>query len=159
CFRKAIKIAPEHALAWCNLAHVLRQQEKYKEALPAMRRGHELGSRQSGWSHPSAYWVLETQQWIALDEKLAAWQRGKGSGGSPREQLALAEFCQTNKHRYAAAARFYAGAFAVQPKLAEHFPANARYNAACAAARAANGEGKDAADLDQPERRRWRTRA
>jgi tetratricopeptide (TPR) repeat protein len=159
CFRKAIKIAPEHALAWCNLAHVLRQQEKYKEALPAMRRGHELGSRQSGWSYPSAYWVRETQQWIALDEKLAAWQRGKGSAGSAREQLALAEFCQTNKHRYAAAARFYAGAFAAQPKLAEQFPANARYNAACAAARAANGEGKDAADLDQPERRRWRTQA
>src|SRR5262249_46293590 len=68
-------------------------------------------------------------------------------------------FCQTNKHRYAAAARFYAGAFAAQPKLAKQFPANARYNAACAAARAANGEGKDAADLDQPERRRWRTPA
>jgi len=159
CFQTAIKINPNHAMAWCNLAHALRQQERYKEALPAMRRGHELGSHESGWSYPSAFWVLETQQWIALDEKLAALGRGKGSPGSAREQLALAEFCAANKKRYAAAARFYAGAFAADPKLADQLSVPRRYKAACAAVRAANGEGKDAADLDQLQRRRLRSQA
>jgi serine/threonine protein kinase/Tfp pilus assembly protein PilF len=159
CFQKAIKIDPNHAMAWCNLGHALRQQEKFKEALPAMRRGHELGSRQRGWSFASAYWVLETQRWIALDEKLAALARGEGLPGTAGEQLALAEFCVAQKKRYAAAARFYAGAFAAEPKLAGHLPAARRYKAACAAARAANGEGKDAVDLDQSQRRHLRSQA
>ena len=158
-FQKAIQIDPNHALAWCNLAHVLRQQGKFKQALPAMRRGHELGSRQSGWSYPSGDWVLETERWIALDEKLAALTRGEAVPGSAGEQLALAEFCTMVKKRYATAARFYAGAFAAEPKLAEQLSAAYRYNAACAAARAASGEGKDAAGLDEPQRRRWRTQA
>ena len=158
-FQKAIQIDPNHALAWCNLAHVLRQQGKFKQALPAMRRGHELGSRQSGWSYPSGFWVLETERWIALDEKLAALTRGEAVAGSAGEQLALAEFCAAQKGRYATAARFYAGAFAAEPKLAEQLSAAYRYNAACAAARAASGEGKDAAGLDEPQRRRWRTQA
>ena len=158
-FQKAIQIDPNNAWAWCNLAHVLRQQGKFKQALPAMRRGHELGSRQSGWSYPSGAWVLETDRWIALDEKLAALTRGEAVPGSAGEQLALAEFCTTVKKRYATAARFYAGAFAAEPILAEHLPAANRYKAACAAARAASGAGKDAAGLDEPQRRRWRTQA
>jgi serine/threonine protein kinase/tetratricopeptide (TPR) repeat protein len=158
-FQKAIHIDPNHAMAWCNLAHVLRQQEKFKQALPAMRRGHELGSRQSGWSYPSGFWVLETERWIALDEKLAALTRGEAVAGSAGEQLALAEFCAVQKKRYATAARYYAGAFAAEPKLAEQLSTAHRYDAACAAAQAASGEGKDAAGLDEPQRRRWRTQA
>jgi tetratricopeptide (TPR) repeat protein len=158
-YQKAIQIDPNHAMAWCNLAHVLREQEKFKEALPAMRRGHELGSRQSGWSYPSGYWVLETERWIALDEQLAAVTRGEAVPGSAREQVALAEFCAVVKKRYATAARYYAAAFAAEPKLAEQLSAAHRYNAACSATRAANGEGKDAAGLEEPQRRRWRRQA
>jgi hypothetical protein len=124
-----------------------------------MRRGHELGSRQRGWSYPSGLWVLETKRWIALDDKLAAWTRGEAIAKSASEQLALAEFCAAQKKHYATAARFYAGAFAAESKLAERSSAAYRYNAACAAARAAGGEGKDATGLDASQRRRWRTQA
>jgi Tfp pilus assembly protein PilF len=158
CFQSAIKIDPNHAMAWCNLGHALREVDKYEEALSAFRRGNELGLQQRGWSYPSLFWVLETKQWIALDKKLAAFERGEGPPGA-REQFAIAEFCGTTKRRYAAAARFYAGAFAADPKLADDLSAARRYNAACAAARAANGEGKDAADLDQPQRQRCRSQA
>lgn len=158
-FQKAIQVDPNHALAWCNLAHALRQQGKYKEALPAMRRGHELGSRQSGWSYPTVFWIMETERWIALDEKLAALTRGEAVARSAGEQLALAEFCAAQKRHYAMAARLYASAFAAEPILAERLSAAHRYNAACAAAQAAGGQGKDAAGLDEPQRRRWRTQA
>jgi serine/threonine protein kinase/tetratricopeptide (TPR) repeat protein len=158
CFQSAIKIDPNHAMAWCNLGHALRELDRYEEALPAFRRGHELGSQQRGWSYSSAFWVLETQQWIALDKKLAAFERGEGPPGA-REQLAVAEFCLMTKKRYAAAARFYSAAFASDPKLADDLSAARRYNAACAAIRAANGEGRDAADLDRSQRHRCRSQA
>jgi tetratricopeptide (TPR) repeat protein len=159
CFQKTLKLDPNHAMAWCNLGHVLREQQKFNEALPAMRRGHELGSRQSGWSYPSLYWVVETERWIALDEKLAALTRDEAMPGSANEWLALAKFCAAQKKRYATAARCYASAFSAEPKFAEQLAAAHRYNAACAAARAANGEGQDAANLDEPQRRHLRTQA
>lgn len=159
CFQKAVHIHPNHAMAWCNLAHVLRQLGKFKEALPAMRRGHELGSRQSGWSYPTGFWVLETERWIALDEKLTALTRDGTVPASGGDRLALAEFCAEVKKRYATAARFYAAAFAAEPKLAEQLSTAYRYKAACAAARAASGEGKETAGLEESQRRRWRTQA
>jgi serine/threonine protein kinase/Tfp pilus assembly protein PilF len=159
CFHKAIKINPDHAMAWCNLGHALRQQGKFQEALPVFQRGHKLGLREKDWSYPTALWVLETQLWIARDKKLAAVLRGDESPADAREQLALAEFCVTHKKRYAAAARFYAAAFAAEPKLADAFLINRRYNAACAAARAAAGHDKDAGDLPEAERQHWRKQA
>jgi serine/threonine-protein kinase len=45
------------------------------------------------------------------------------------------------------------------PKFAEDVPASTRYNAACAAALAGCGRGKDAADLDDAKRARLRRQA
>ena len=156
CLQRAIKINPDHAMAWCNLGHALRQQGKFEEALTALQRGHKLGLREKGWTYPTLLWVLQTQQWIAQDKKLAAVLRGDEPPGDAHAQVALAEFCATHKKRYAAAARFYVAAFAAEPKLADAFMTSRRYNAACAAARAAAGQGKDAADLTEAERQRWR---
>ena len=159
CFHKAIKINPDHAMAWCNLGHALRQQGKFEEALPAFQRGHKLGLREKDWTYPTFIWVLETQHWIAQDKKLSAVLRGEEPPGDAHAQLALAEFCVTLKKRYAAAARFYAAAFTAEPKLADAFMTSRRYNAACAAVRAAAGQGKDARDLSEAERQRWRKQA
>jgi serine/threonine-protein kinase len=63
------------------------------------------------------------------------------------------------KKLYAGAARFYGGALRAAPKLAEDVPGSTRYNAACAAALAGCGLGKDAADSDDAQRARWRRQA
>jgi hypothetical protein len=47
----------------------------------------------------------------------------------------------------------------VEPKLAEDVAAGTRYAAACVAALAGCGQGKDAADLNDAERARWRLQA
>jgi hypothetical protein len=52
-----------------------------------------------------------------------------------------------------------ADAFAAEPTLADDLNAKHRYNAACSAALAAAGQGKDAAKLDAKERARWRRKA
>jgi hypothetical protein len=79
--------------------------------------------------------------------------------GSAHERLALAQFCAAQKKRYATAARCYAGAFSAEPKFAEQLVPALRYNAACAAARAAAGQSEDAANLDDKERTRLRRHA
>src|SRR4029077_17552482 len=56
-------------------------------------------------------------------------------------------------------ARFSRDAFAAGPKTAEMVPAGLRYNAACVAALAGCGHGKDVDQLDDRERARWRRQA
>ena len=75
------------------------------------------------------------------------------------ERLTLAQMCQRHKSLYGAASRFYAEAFAEQPKLADDLDAQHRYNAACAAALAGCGQGKDAEQSDAKERARLRHQA
>ena len=75
------------------------------------------------------------------------------------EQLALANLCQRYKQYYASAARLYRDAFASDPRAADDLEAGHRYNAACAAALAAAGQGEDAARLDDNERTRLRKQA
>jgi hypothetical protein len=60
--------------------------------------------------------------------------------------------------RYGAAARLYTDTFKAQPKLADDLQKGHRYNAACSAAQAAEGQGADAA-LDAKERTRLRQQA
>jgi serine/threonine-protein kinase len=84
---------------------------------------------------------------------------GKVQPADTAERLALAQFCQEHKQRYAAAARFYAETFAAEPKLSGDQPSRLRYNAACVAALAGCGEGEDAKSLGDKEQARLRRQA
>jgi hypothetical protein len=90
-------------------------------------------------------------------EKLPRILKGEAQPADAAERLALAHLCQLHKQLFAAAARFYAEAFAHQPTLAED--AGHRYNAACAAALAGCGQGKDAVSLGEKERALLRRQA
>src|SRR5262249_57056862 len=61
--------------------------------------------------------------------------------------------------RYAAAARWYAEAFAADPRLLAGPAGHHLYDAACATARAGCGQGRDAADLDEKTRAGLRRQA
>jgi serine/threonine-protein kinase len=63
------------------------------------------------------------------------------------------------QQRYAAAACFYAEAFTADSHLLTGRPSGHRYNAACAAALAGCGRGRDAADLDEKSRAAFRRQA
>jgi tetratricopeptide (TPR) repeat protein/serine/threonine protein kinase len=154
-YREAIHLDPNLAEAHCNLGHVLRQQGQFAEALAELTRGHELGSKRPDWRYPSAQWVREAEQFVALDAKLQRVLKGEAQPADSAEQLALAKLCQEHKKLNAAAARFYEEAFAAEPKLV----APNRYNAACVAALAGCGQGKDADHSDAKERTRLRRQA
>jgi Flp pilus assembly protein TadD len=158
-YRKAIALQPNYAEAHCNLGDVLQRQGRFADALSARKRGHELGSARPGWPYPSAKWVREARRLVALDARLPQFLSGQAQPAGAGESMALAQMCQMHKKQYAAAARFFAGAFAAQPTLADDLGAGHRYNAACAAALAGCGAGKDAADLAEKERARLRRQA
>src|SRR5262249_54822800 len=74
------------------------------------------------------------------------------------ERLALCEMCYETK-RFAAAARFWTEAMSAEPKRFDRRDSPYRYNAACAAALAAAGQGTDTPRPDDAERAKLRSQA
>jgi serine/threonine protein kinase/tetratricopeptide (TPR) repeat protein len=160
--QEAVSLMPDYAQAHCNLGHALRGAGRYPEALVELKRGHELGSAQPGWRFPSAQWVKECERLLEKadaqqdpatqgSDQLARILRGELQPVDAGERAEFARLCQAHGYN-ATAARLSAAGF-------DDLGAPARYLAACAAALAGTGQGKDAAKLDAKERARWRGQA
>jgi eukaryotic-like serine/threonine-protein kinase len=159
-YRDTIRLKKDYAEAHCNLGGALEEKGEFAEALRYRRRGHELGSEDPRWPYPSAQWMRNCERLVELDSKLSAILSRQKQPADNAERLALARLCQMPfKQLNLAAQRFYSEAFADEPKLADDLNAEHRYNAACAAALACYGQGKDADKLDDKERARLRQQA
>jgi hypothetical protein len=100
--------------------------------------------------------LRQAEQLAPLEERLSALLQGKERPKDAAEGLLLAQFC-LQSHRQGSAARFFGEAFAAQPALAADPRTGRRYDAACAAALAGCGHGKDnppVADLERARLRR-----
>jgi tetratricopeptide (TPR) repeat protein len=160
CFRSALALRPDFAEAHCNLGLVLQQQGQFAAALRALRRGHQLGSRRPRWPSPSASWVRHCERLVDLEARLPALLAGKLRPKDAAERLDVALLCShPSKGLPATAVRFYEEAFTDQPARADDLGAGHRYNAACAAALAAAGKGKDSGKLTATQRARLRQQA
>jgi serine/threonine-protein kinase len=157
-YREALRVAPNFAQAHCNLGRVLQRQGKFREALEALRRGHALGSKQRNWRYPSDQWVRQAERCVELEDRLPAILRGERKPEDPEETRSLAEMCY-GKQLFGASARLWRDALHTRPALAEDWNAGNRYNAACAAALAGCGKGRDDPPLVDTERTRWRVQA
>ncbi len=123
-----------------------------------VRKGHELGSRRPDWRYPSAEWVAQAERKLALSNRFPAWLRGEDKPGDNAERLTFAQMCYDTK-RFANAIRLWAEALAADSKLGDDRQAGHRYNAACAAALAAAGAGKDEAQPDEMGKGKLRVQA
>ncbi len=158
--QKALALKPDFAEAQCNVGLALVRLGRFAEARDALRRGHELGSKQPNWRFPSALWVRNAEALLELERRLPAILEGKDKPANNGERLSLAILCgQMGKHLYAASARFYREAFAADARLGDDPRALHRYNAACAAALAGCGRGEDAKGLDAAQRAALRKQA
>src|SRR5207247_1182590 len=137
-YRKAIDLKSDYAVAHYNLGTTLLAQKKLGEAVTAFRNIDNLLLYEPALSN-----LHRAERWLALDKQLPDFLAGKAKPRYAQEQIDLTLVCLSYKERYRAAVRFYAGAFAAEPKLAD-YPNGNRYNAARAAALAAAGQGKDA---------------
>jgi eukaryotic-like serine/threonine-protein kinase len=140
------------------LGQALLKQGRFAKAKTSTQRALELLPDK----HPQRPLVLsqlqQCNQLLALEAKLADVLAGKAMAAGNRERFGLLEVCRLQS-RQAAAARLYADAFNADAKLADDLSAFHRYNAACAAALAAAGQGNDADKLDDKERSQLRKQA
>jgi len=157
-YRTAIRLKPDYAEAHCNVGQILQQQGDFAGALEMYRKGHELGSRRPDWSYPSAQWVAEAERKLALAKRLPAMLRGEDKPRDNAERLTFAQMAYDRKH-VAVAARLWAEALASEPKLGDDRQTMPRYNAACAAALAAAGQGKDELPPDDAAKAKLRQQA
>jgi eukaryotic-like serine/threonine-protein kinase len=157
-FREVIRLKPDFAEAHCNLGHALRQLHDYPGALAELRKGHELGSKRPDWRSPSAQWVAVAERLVELDKRLPAVLKGDDRPKDNSDSLAFAQMCY-DRGWHAAAARLWGDALKNDPKLGEDRQAQIRYNAACSAALAGCGTGKDEKKPDEEERKKLRMQA
>jgi tetratricopeptide (TPR) repeat protein len=122
CYEKAIALKYDYAEAYCNLAGVLREKGRFKEALDAMRHGHDLGTRRGQWRYPTAKLIPEYEKLVELEAKLPDFFAGVSHPASVGECLMLARMCLQYKQLPAAAARWYEEAFSLDARLADPGP-------------------------------------
>jgi serine/threonine-protein kinase len=152
--RRAVLLDPKSAEAHFHLGETLREEGLLQESLEHLRQGHRLAMRRPGWRYPSGQWVQQAQRLAELDRQLPAFLRGDRKPQGAGESLELARVCYY-KRRFAACAGFYRTAFAEDPKREPP----SRYSAACAAALAGCGQGKDAAQSTEDQKRELRRQA
>jgi tetratricopeptide (TPR) repeat protein len=157
-YREAIRLQPELAEAHCNLGHFLQRGGRLQEALSESRKGHALGSKRRGWPYPSAEWIRQVEEMVALEARLPTVLRGEDRPKDADEGASLAHVAYLTK-RYRDSAWLYADALRAGPALAEDRKSGHRYDAACAAALAGAGRGESRPPPDEAERARWRRQA
>jgi tetratricopeptide (TPR) repeat protein len=158
CYRQALGSDPRLANAHRNLARALYGKGRAAEAVACTLRALELMPSQ----HPDRATVLlqleDCRELARLEEKVPAVLRGQVKPASAREGLELAALCQ-RKQKFAAAARLYVEGFALHSGRVDELAALYRYNAACAAAQAACGQGEDSTTLTAMQRLALRRQA
>jgi tetratricopeptide (TPR) repeat protein len=156
-YRRAVDINPKWGPGHENLTQALLRNGRFAEARTAVR--HSLDFLPT--TEPARLGLQEMlnlcERLLALDARLPALLQGKERPAAA-EQLELARWC-LEYGRPQAAAGLYAAAFAAQPALADDLGSGYRYYAACAAARAAAGEGSEETRLAGPERAGLRRQA
>ena len=97
--------------------------------------------------------IRSVEQQIALAARLGGVLRGEDKPSGAGETLAFAGLC-FGRSLHVAAARFFADAFAADPNLVVDRVGHRRYDAACSAALAGCGKGKDNPQPDEAARTR-----
>jgi serine/threonine protein kinase/Flp pilus assembly protein TadD len=153
-YRRAIELQPDYAMAHHNLGEALVRQGRFNEAWTEKRRFLDLVPDSHFLREYGTQSLQLCERMLALEAKLPAVLQSKEKPADVGELLDLAQLC-LYKQLYAASVRFFGEAFAAQKELTNDH----RYNAACAAALAGCGQGKDADALDPKERSRLRQQA
>jgi tetratricopeptide (TPR) repeat protein len=153
-YREAIRIKKDLPDAHNNLGVALREKGQLDEAIAEYREALRLNPDPA----LARFNLRPAEQMAELSKRLPAVLEGRDQPRDAAERLAFAQLCQSRKKLFAAAAGLYAGAFSAQPQLAEQ-PGAHRYNAACAAALARCGQGKDVEKLEDKEKARLRGQA
>jgi serine/threonine protein kinase/Flp pilus assembly protein TadD len=157
-FRTTVQVDPRGALGHDALAAALLRRGRFAAACAAARRALDQFPADEPL-RPSMRRTLEqAERLLALEARLPALLEERARPADAGERLGQARLFREHGRPYAAA-RLYAAAFAARPALADDLGSRNRYDAACAAARAAADPGGDGARLGEPERAGLRRQA
>jgi eukaryotic-like serine/threonine-protein kinase len=141
-YREAIRLGPNSASAHNSLGWVLEQKGDLDGALACYKEALRLDPKEED----AVTNLPRAERMRPLLPRLPGVLAGTDRPATGPEALGFAELCgQAFQNRFAAAARLYEQAFALDPSLANQWlgAGTHRYDAACYAARAARGDGAD----------------
>jgi tetratricopeptide (TPR) repeat protein len=144
--QKAVKLDDKSAQAHWNMGRAQTGTGDHRAATASFRQALALGP-----NHPGARAALPQAERLATaKDRFPALLRGEARPADNAERLAFAQIAHEQK-QYATATRLWAEALGSDQRH--------RYKAACSAALAAAGRGKDSAKLAEEERRALRRQA
>jgi tetratricopeptide (TPR) repeat protein len=153
-YRVAIRLNPDGFLAHANLGDALSMQGDFAQAAVELEKALDLTTvpqRRENLKQRLA--VIQHSRDLA--KRLPEVLRGTLLPRDPAEALEFAYLLQQQRW-FAASTRLFAQAMTVDPKLVGDMKTPNRYNAACAAALAASGQGNDQPPIDDEVKTRMR---
>jgi tetratricopeptide (TPR) repeat protein len=156
--RLAQRLNPDYPEAHCSLSMILYESGDYAGAAAELRAGQELRCKRAGKPYSSTGLIDNVERLAALAARLPAIMSGKDRPKDTNEKLSFARMAYDRKF-YAAAALLWEEALDAQPVFGECRTAVHRYNAACAAALAAAGQGENNPSHDSAARAKLRQQA
>jgi Flp pilus assembly protein TadD/tRNA A-37 threonylcarbamoyl transferase component Bud32 len=157
-FQKVIELEPRNPQAHGAMGLALLRQGSFSEARQAMQKALSLLPPGHPIRNTMQKQLKECEQFIVLEERMQLVTQGKADARAA-ELVAMAQMCTRYKQRHGTAAELYAKAFAAEPALAADPGKPHRYDAACAAALAADGQGDEARKLTAEQKRQFRRQA
>jgi tetratricopeptide (TPR) repeat protein len=157
--RKTVELSPNDLQAWVLLGASLADQGQFTEARNAFRTGLKLAPERSAQHNAIVQKLQMCERLIVLDRTLSGILQGENPPPDTKERVILAEFCVRFKQLNAFAVHLYSETFYGDSSVADDILNGQRYNAACAAALASCGQGKDANTLDDKDCPRLRKQA
>jgi tetratricopeptide (TPR) repeat protein len=157
-FREAIRFKPGFASAHNNLGIALEAKGDVDGAIDAWHQARDRAASNPGLLRDVESRLADVERAKRLAVRLPAVLRGDDRPGDANEYLAFASLCLAKKFN-ASAARLFDGVFTLDTNIAADRQAQHRYNAACAAALASSGKGKDNPAPDEAARVKLRQQA
>jgi tetratricopeptide (TPR) repeat protein len=157
-YRKATEVEPDSVEAHWELGYALQRVEDWDGALTSYRNARTLAAADPQLASRLDLELQRMQRLAALAPRLSAVIQGTDRPASAAEAVDCGDLARL-RSLHAAAARFYSDAFTANPKLADELDSGRRYNAACAAALAGCGQGKDDPPLAEAGRAKLRGQA
>ena len=154
-YRQGLVLRPNGPMILAGLGNALQRRGDYTEAIAVLRRARDLAKDDLRFRRQVERDLADTEREARLAGRLPDVLAGKTKPVDAADSLAFAQLCY-DKKLHAASARLWAETFQAYPKLADDMKAQHRYNAACAAALAGSGRGKDDPPLDGAAIARWR---
>ena len=142
-YQKAVRLRSEDALDLWSLGNAMASLGRYAEALPILEKARRsVNPAALNWNKGLEDYLQNVREMTTYEARLPRVALVPEVPRGPREWQLFARVA-TERKWHAAAARLWAGAFAEEPRLVGDATVQNRYNAACSAALAGCGQGKD----------------